>query len=214
MFITKTTTTGKRHITLLLFCVFFFINLNAQINKYYSALIIQHDGTQIECFAKYPSMLNSKIIKFKTDQNSKTFTMKSAEIKTVRYFLKDNKTIEKEFLGHISSFDMNKNFAPVWMDVLAQGQVTLYSTKEISKSSKGLHTFITYHYYCKRENEKFATKIAYVSSRNNFLVHKIMANEYFADTPDILEKIENKVDGYSAKEIMAIIEEYNRIIEN
>jgi len=198
---------------LIFLLVFFCTSVGAQINTFRSAVIVRHNSTQIECLAKYPAISNSKVIKYKIDNNSKTQKMKSSDIKTVRYFHKGDKIVEKEFLPYISTFDMTKNkqnhFDPLWMDVLVRGRMTLYVTEEIFKSSRGQRQSTTYHYYCKRENEEFASKIAYVSYRNSFLVNRIEADEYFSDASDISEKIENRAEGYSAKDIIAIVEEYN-----
>jgi len=198
--------------------IFFCASVDAQINTFSPALIVQHDSIQIVCLANYPAMSNSKIIKYKVDNNSKTQTVKSAEIKMIWYFRKDDKTLEKEYLPYISSFNTGKNrqkqFDPLWMDVLVRGLITLYLTEEISKGSRGQRKIVTHHYYCKRENEKFATKIAYVSDRNGFLVHRMEAGDYFSDAPDISEKIENKEDVYSAKDIIAIVEKYNAAMQS
>jgi len=213
MSIKRTVMTGKKQITLICLLIFFCGNVGAQVNTFRPAVIVQHNSTQIECLAKYPAMSNSKVIIYKIDNNSKTQKMKSDDIKMVRYFHKGDKTVEKEFLPYISFFDMSKgrqnHFDPLWMDVLVRGRTTLYVTEEIIKSSRGQRQSTTYHYYCKRENEEFASKIAYVSYRNSFLVNRIEVGEYFADASEISEKIENKIEGYSAKDIISIVEEYN-----
>ena len=50
------------------------------------------------CQARYPSANNAKEINYKTAEKGATLKMKSAEIKTIRYFLKDDNVVEKEFL--------------------------------------------------------------------------------------------------------------------
>jgi hypothetical protein len=69
-------------------------NTAAQINVFRPAVIVKHNGVQIECQAKYPATGKAKDISYKI-ADGKTLKMKSDEIKTIRYFLKDEKVVEK-----------------------------------------------------------------------------------------------------------------------
>jgi hypothetical protein len=150
-------------------------------------------------------------IKYKIDQNSKVQKMKSKDIKSVCYYLKGNKTFEIEYLRYTSIFEMNNNiqdvFAAEWIEVLEHGDMSLYSIQEASRS--GQRKSYIYHYLVKRENEDFATEIAYVRYKNDFLIYRMEASDYFSDAPDIERKIENREEGYSAKDIVNIVKEYN-----
>jgi len=188
-------------------------SINAQINTFRPSVIIKNNGSQIECIAKYPASSYSDFINYKINENGKILKMKSDEIKTIRYILKDDKSIEKELLPYINLLDKNKDkpdcFAPMWMEVLVRGSVTLYATEEISKASRGQTTSKTFHFYCKREHEEHASRIAYISQRGNFNVYKMEADKYFADSPDISQKIKDEIEGYLAKDIVNIVKEYN-----
>jgi len=197
---------------LILACLMFLCgSINAQINKYkyYPTVIVLHNGTQVEGFAKFPSSPHSKTIKFKTDKAYKKQKMKSEEIKTIRFFLKGDKTLEFEYLSYISSHSMEKGTQklsdPIWMEVLIRGSMTLYS-EEVTRKSPHKRTIVYHYYYAKRENENVATEIA--DTHFGYEFHKY-AYTYFTDNPSISEKIKNKEKGYSAENIRAIIEEYN-----
>jgi len=188
-------------------------SINAQINTFRPSVIIKKDGTQIECLAKYPATSFSDIINYKIGENGNLQKMKSNEIKTVRYFLKDDKTVEKELLPYINLFDKNKDkqnyFTPMWMEVVVRGKVTLYASEETSKTSRGQTTSKTFHFYCKRDNEEYASRIAYISQRGSFSVYKMEAENYFADSPEITQKIKDETEGFLAKDIINIVKEYN-----
>jgi hypothetical protein len=185
----------------------------AQINIYRPAVIVKQNGEKIECQARYPITINAKEISYKSDKDGKTYKIKSADIQRIRYFLKDDKIIEKVYIQSISALEIEKgrqNYSePVWMDVLVQGKMTLYLKVVNQIYSKG-RSFMYYSYYCKRENEAVASEIAFTNFRDgsqNFHPH---APAYFADHPTIPGKIKNNEKGYAAKNIEAIVMEYNR----
>ena len=193
------------------FFIFFCESVHAQ--TFLKAVIYPHDGTQIDCLAKLP-ITAENTIKFKMDENSKTQKMKSKDIKTICYFLKGNKTIEIEYIRYISFFEMDNNrrqnvFAPEWIEVLVRGHMMLYIIQEVSRTGQRKSTI--YHYFVKRENEEFATEIAYIKYKNDFLIYRMEADDYFSNAPDIEKKIENKEDGYTAKDIVNIVKEYNAL---
>ena len=193
---------------LILFFVFFCINVQAQ--KYIKAVIFQQDGAQINCMARLPAMFE-KNIRFKTDDNRKIQKMKGEEIKSVCYYLRGNNTLEIEYIRYISHFEMSSNMqyasATEWIEVLVRGDMMLYFTQEASRS--GQRKAFTYHYYVKKENENYATEIAYLRYRNGFLIYRMEAGDYFSDAPEIEKKIENREEGYTAKDIVNIVKEYN-----
>jgi len=191
----------------LIFCV------NVQAQKYLKAVITQHDGTHINCLAKLPDMSETGI-RYKMDDHSKTQKIKSKDVKSVCYYLRGDKTFEIEFIRYISFFEMSyyrqqQVSAAEWIEVLERGDMTLYFTQETSRTGQR-KTFI-YHYFVKRENEDYATEIAYVRSKNGFLIYRMEAGDYFSDTPGLEKKIENRDEGYTAKDILNIVKEYNTL---
>ena len=195
--------------------IFFFFLFcgSVQAQTFYNAIIIQQDGSKIECFARLPSaMVDTKNISFKMSEFAKAQKMKSADIKTITYFDRDKKIIEIEYNRYTSYLEISNNrknmFASEWMEVLVRGNMMLYVIQETTGSSEKRKTFF-YHYYVKRENEAYATEIAYVRFRNDFLIYRMEVGNYFSDAPDIEQKIENREEGYSAKDIIDIVTEYN-----
>ena len=192
------------------FFLFFCVNIQAQ--KYNKAVILHHDGTQLECLARLPSMYD-KTVKFKMDEKGKVQKMKGEDIKSVSYFLRGNNTLELEYLRYTTFFEMNNNrqnlFTSEWIEVLVRGDMTLYYIQDASRS--GQRKSFSYHYLVKKEHEKYATEIAYLRYRNGFLIYRMEAEDFFADVPDIEKKIDNREDGYTAKDIVNIVQEYNTL---
>jgi len=190
--------------------VFIFFCVSVQAQTFLNAVIYQHDDTQIDCLARLPVM-SEKTIRFKMDNNSKTQKMNSKDIKTIRYFLRGGKILEIEYLRYMSFLEMSNNmqdiFAAEWIEVLERGPMMLYFTQEASRS--GQRKSVIYHYYVKRENEEFATEIAYVRYKNGFLIYRMEAGDYFANAPEIEKKIKSREEGYTAKDIVNIVKEYN-----
>ena len=197
---------------LIFFLIFFCGNVQAQ--AFLNAVIFLHDSTQIACLARLPVM-SEKYIKFKIDNNSKTQKIKSKDIKTVCYFLRGKKIVEIEYIRSESFFEMDNTrqnvFSPEWIEVVVRGPMMLYVIEETSRS--GQRKSSIYHYFVKRENEEFATEIAYIRHKNGFLIYKMETGDYFANTPDIEKKIENGEEGYTAKDIINIVKEYNTLQE-
>jgi len=198
----------------IIFFLFLFCG-SVHAQTFYNAIIIKHDGTQIECLARLPSaMFDTKNISFKMNDNSKTQKMKSNDIKTITYFDRSKKIIEIEYNRYTSYLEISNNrknmFASEWMEVLVRGKMMLYVIQETSGSSEKRKSFF-YHYYVKRENEDFATEIAYVRYKNDFLIYRMEIGNYFSNAPDIERKIENREEGYTAKDIIDIVTEYNTL---
>ena len=200
-------------IRFIFFLVFFCGSIQAQ--TFYNAVIIKHDGTQLECLARLPSaMIDTKNISFKLNDASRTQKMKSKDIKTIIYFDRGKKIIELEYIRYTSYLEISNNrknmFSTEWMEVLLRGPMMLYIIKETSGFSEKNKSYF-YHYYVKRENEDFATEIAYIRYKNDFLIYRMEIGNYFSDAPEIERRIENKEEGYLAKDIIEIVAEYNNL---
>jgi hypothetical protein len=160
--------------------------------------------------ARLPDM-SEKTIRFKIDNNSKTQKMKSKDVKSICYYLSGDKTLDIEYLRYTSFFEVrdfgHEIFAAEWIEVLVRGDMMLYTIHETSRS--GQRKSSIYHYLVKRENEEYATEIAYVKYINDFLIYRMETEKYFADAPDIERKIEYREEGYTAKDIVNIVKEYN-----
>ena len=197
--------------------VFFFIVfcVNVQAQKFLKAVIFQHDGTQINCLARLPSMYE-KTVRFKVDNNSKVQKVKGEDVKSVRYYLRGNNTLELEYLRYTSFFEISNNmqndFTTEWVEVLVRGDMMLYFIQEASRS--GQRKSYIYRYFVKRKNDDYATEIAYIRYKNGFLIYRMEADDFFADAPEIEKKIKNGEEGYSAKDIVSIVQEYNAFKKN
>jgi len=191
--------------------IFICENTLSQINVFRSAVIVRHDGTQIECQARYPGTNNAKEINYRTAENGSTQKMKSAEIKTIRYFLNDGKVVEKEYIPYLNSAEIERDrqneAEPAWMDVLVRGKMTLYLRTVNQIYSRGRS--MTYYYYCRKENDKLASEISYTNYSDGSQIFRTYAYQFFSDHPTISEKIKNNERGYTARFIEDIVKEFN-----
>jgi hypothetical protein len=191
-------------------------NAVAQFNVFRSAVIGKHDGTHIACQAKYPNTNNAKEINYRIGNNGRTQKMKSADIQTIRYFLKDDRVIEKVFIPYLNAVEIErggqKYSEPAWMDVLVRGKMTLYLRTVKQIYSRG-RSFTYYYFYCQRENESVATEVACTNFRDGSQFFHNYVHRYFSDHPSIPENIKNNVKGYAANHIEAIVREYNNLLK-
>jgi hypothetical protein len=197
----------KKLLSLTCLLMFFCGSMDAQ--RYNPAIITLKDGTSMECLSMYPAN-KDKTVKFKATHNSKTQKMKSAEIKRIRFFLKNDVVSDMDHLQvmYYPAIGKPNLGKPEWLEVHMHGYVTAYMMK--MRVRRGKVEYIDYHFYCKREDEDVATNVAIVSARlfakDPFLK---VAPDYFADSPGIAERIKNKEKGYASKDIEEILREYN-----
>jgi hypothetical protein len=175
----------------------------AKKKQFYPAIIVQTDGEIMECLAQTPDNFGARVIAVKANRNSKTAKMKSDEIKTVRYFLEDDKIIELDHarvieLRHLYK-DRPKYSKPKWLNVRERGYMTLYINTITGNSANSG----TYH-YCRKEDEDVVS--IWPVTAKGFAEN---ASRYFADSPSISEKIKNREKGYHMSDISAIVKEYN-----
>ena len=171
---------------IIIFLLFLCGTMNAQF--VHSAVIVKHDSTQMECFARFPAKKSSKTIKFKTGEDEKFQKMKSNEIMTIRYFLNEEEYVEKEYIPYLRAHDVikgrEKYADPVWMDVIERGKITLFLNAVKDKSSRWRKYHYNY-YYCRKENE---VAIEMAITGDIHILHGY-AVDYFAESPYVSEKI-------------------------
>jgi len=182
-------------------------SMEAQSKKFQPALILKQDGTLMECFAQYPKSWSAKEISIRATQSAKTQSMKSDEIKTIRYVLENDRMVEYDRYQTITLANLNKGSqkltVPTFLNVKTRGPVTLYHNVRQSSRMGTEHFF-----HCKRENEDFASLLS-VGKGLYGNVFKKVGGDYFADSPSISEKIRNGEKGYQAHDIEEIVMEYN-----
>jgi len=212
----------KKTMMLIVLSIAIYGNIEAKGN-FIPAILFLQDGTQIECFAA--EMVNWRVaeITYKESKNSKEEKkIKSVDIKKIAYVNEDGDTSEWEYLPTISPVALSKGQQiidkPMWLNVKMRGFTTLYlnTTSEYKKQKIGKDGYIytkgyNYLFFCLRENEEAAANVLYVMDGKvpvNYSFAKSGSN-YFADSPEIAEKIRKKEKGYREGNIVEIVREYN-----
>lgn len=173
-------------------------NINAQGRKFHPATITKIDGTKMECVAREPATFHTKFIIYRAGAaDKKKRKILSDSIRTIIYHYKNDRYAELDHYPVKYIYDIFKNkdkTRPYFMNVVSRGPVTLYRAAAA--------------YFCIRAGEKFASNLSmgvgiYGSS------FKKVTGDYFADNPELAEKIRNGEDGYKPQNIEKIVEEYN-----
>jgi hypothetical protein len=150
-------------------------------------------------------------IRFKSSDNSEPEKIAAETIRTVTYLKGDKKTIEVEYdrikvyLGwaqkRISDYG--------WFQVVERGIATLYVKSSTMRGSiYGTGTAGFQDYFIIRAGEPAAKMIANISGANNNQTFHAKAPLYFADYPELAEKIKSKE--YKWKDLIPVVKEYNK----
>lgn len=183
-------------------------------DKYDNGKLIFTDGKTRIGFVE--TFMGDDFIRFKSSKDSEPEKIPSEKIKTIVYLEDDNKTTEieydriKVYLGwqqtRISNFG--------WYQVVVRGVATLYvkgtvlqGTISNPNSKAGFQD-----YFIIRDGESAAKMIANIAGANNNQTFRAKAPLYFADYPELAEKIKSKE--YTWKDLLTSVKEYNTWAES
>jgi hypothetical protein len=169
---------------------------------YTKGKIIYNDGKSRTGFVEDP--WRNKIA-FKTLETDEPETINPDDLKTIVYFLDNGKTVELDRVKHYGPFGKLSDYE--WWNVAERGKVTIYILGVTMGANTTQRASFT-DYYAIREGEPGAKMICSVSGGNPNTVFKNRGPEYFADYPELAEKIKTKV--YTYKNIMEVVHEYNQ----
>ena len=190
-----------KKITILIVAVLISATVHAR-NKDIPATIYFHDGTQVEGFIR-PVKIEDKKISFKAEKRSKVQKFDSKSIARIRSFSQeDDSYAEIVYLPHypmrVAIRPNAKLKKPTWLNVLIDGPVSLY--------------FANSFYLVKREDELGPTAITFIHPNTIHIGATPIERtgpKYFADYPELAEKIRNREFRNSREDIRAIVHEYN-----
>ncbi len=168
--------------------------------KYYPGSLTFNNGKSREGFIE--SNLGDVIL-FKGWMEAPPEEIPAASIKTV--WLKTNAG-HKMNEYHYLLVDKSKDGSSyMWLKQLEKGVVTLFVYETILPQDDGSDKAEALYYYCLREGKQLARLIA---TRNNVLFFISKASEFFADSPDLVEKIVSKQ--YTWENVQQLVSNYNR----
>jgi hypothetical protein len=152
-----------------------------------------------------------KDVRFKSSDGGEPETIPSEKIRTVAFLKEDGKSSVIEF-DYIKVYlgwgqtRISKDYG--WFEVLQRGIATLYLKRTEMRGSIYNNTSAGFlDYYIIRDGEPAAKVIANVSSFNNNQTFRAKAPLYFADYPELAEKIKSKE--YTWKELGTVVRKYN-----
>lgn len=197
-----------------IFVVIAFLSLLVPASaKYVPATIIYNDGNQKEGFAKQLKGYSDEFIFFKESENSEVEKISSSVLKTI--IIQSDKDGYKEYDWLCPKRMTNKKkiklAEPKWIPVLKRGIVTLYGyTSEgfVIETSLTVSVWTSDNfYYAYREGEDGAMWIHWeMGGTANNAMFQFVAQDYFADYPELAEKIKN--EEYTYKDMLTVFKVY------
>lgn len=178
-------------------------------DKYYSASLFLNDGSIKRGLATYVNTGNGEYILFKSDEKSDSEKIKSINIKKLVYN-SGEESYEYEYLKVYKGWKQINIEGPIWLEVVDKGFATLYLA--ITYIESGVlpqnRTSVAFRdYYIMRKGEPAAKLYATISTANNNQTFRAKAPLYFADYPELAEKIKNKE--YTWKDLEEVVKIYN-----
>jgi hypothetical protein len=177
-------------------------------DDYYDATVVFADGKSKKGLVE--STLTTDYIVFKASKDSKEEKIESSTVSKVIFDIKGEKR-EFQLLKVYLGWGQKRISDPMWLKVVESGIATLFVNSTTMTSQNGLNSAGFLDYYIIRAGEPAAKMIANVSTMNNNQTFRAKAPLYFADYPELAEKITSKV--YTWKEITIAVQEYNRWAE-
>ncbi|MBS1603746.1 MAG: hypothetical protein JST42_13840 [Bacteroidetes bacterium] len=151
-----------------------------------------------------------KDVRFKSSDENAPEKIPSEKIKTVAFLKEDGKTsaVEYDYIKVYLGWGQKRISDYAWFEVLQRGTATLYLRRtEMRGSIYNTTTAGFLDYYVMRDGEPAAKMISNVSSFNNNQTFHAKAPLYFADYPELAEKIKSKE--YTWKELGTVVRLYN-----
>jgi hypothetical protein len=190
---------------ILLTLVVTFFSMAAYADDYYDATVVFLDGKSKKGLVE--STLSTDFIRFKSNKNAQEEKIESSKVGKVIFTIK-NETREFHILKVYLGWGQKRISDPMWLKVVEKGIATLYVNRTTMSSQDGMNTAGFLDYYVIRDGEPAAKMIANVSTLNNNQTFRAKAPLYFADYPELAEKIKSKE--YTWEHLTTVVQEYNK----
>jgi len=195
----------------LLFLFVFSIVANAGTKYGYCKLIFA-DGTSR--IGLVETSFN-KDVRFKSSDDSDPEKIPSEKLKTIAFLKEDGKTtvIEYDYIKVYLGWGQKRISDSYWFEVVQRGIATLYVKRsEMRGSIYNANSTVGFlDYYIIRDGEPAAKWISNAAGINSNQLFHAKAPLYFADYPELAEKIRSKE--YTWKVLGTVVKEYNKWAE-
>ena len=151
-----------------------------------------------------------KEVDFKLADGSEPETIPSEKLRTITFLKEDGKTpsIEFDYIRVYLGWGQKRISDYYWFEVVQRGIATLYVHRtEMRGSIYNTTTAGFLDYYIIRDGEPAAKMISDVAGINSNQTFRAKAHLYFADYPELAEKIKSKE--YTWKELGTVVRMYN-----
>jgi len=190
------------------YIVTFFIlfnSLTSFADDYYKGTVVYLDG---KARTGLIDGYLSDVISFKTSEKAQGEKIQSSGLISVSLQVKDELR-EFWYVKTYSGWGQKKISDPMWLRVIEKGTATLMVNNTTMRGSISNTTTAGFSdYYCIRKGEPAAKWISAVSGANNNQMFRAKAPLYFADYPELAEKIKSKE--YKWKDLEIVVKEYNK----
>lgn len=183
-----------------------FSSLSAYGAKYQEATVSFVDGKSKTGLVESP--FGGEYIYFKQSENAAVEKLDAATIHGILFTI-DGKQYEYHQLKVYKGWGQKRMSSyPMWLEVVEKGIATLYVVSSRLQGSIYSTTSAGFEeYYCYRKGEEAAKMVSQVSTMNNNQLFRAKAPLYFADYPELAEKIKSKE--YNWKDLTTVVKEYN-----
>jgi hypothetical protein len=190
---------------LFLFCTVLLFSFTTFADRFYDATVVFTDGKSKKGLVE--STLSTSHIIFKGSKDAKEEKIEASTVSKVIFKI-DNEEREFHILKVYLGWGQKKISDPMWLKVVEKGIATLYVNEVVMTSMDRMNTAGFLDYYVIRAGEPAAKMIANVSTMNNNQTFRAKAPLYFADYPELADKIKSKE--YTWKDLTLVVQEYNK----
>jgi hypothetical protein len=196
-----------------LLLLMFFSSKSFAADQYLKASVYLKDGSVKQGMASNVLAETGEFLLFKVSEKAKEEKIESSLVKRIVYTIDDEK-YELAYIKVYAGWKQVEIKGPIWLQLVKKGYATLYVTTTVFQptalnTTTGSATF--HDYYIIREGEPAAKLYATISTLNNNQTFKAKAPLFFADYPELAEKIKNKT--YTWKNLEEVVDIYNQWAE-
>jgi hypothetical protein len=178
--------------------------------KYYDATIYLVDGKLKTGFVDSP--FGGGNIYFKQTIDAEVEEVDETLVKSIVFTIDGERREYHQHKVYLGWGQKRISERPMWLKVVEKGVATLYIHAIRQQGSiYSTNTAGFEDYYCFREGEEAAKLICQIPTLNNNQTFRAKAPLYFADYPELAEKIKSKE--YNWKDLTTVVQEYNKWAE-
>jgi hypothetical protein len=155
-----------------------------------------------------------KEVRFKSSEASEPEKIPSEKLKTIAFLKEDGKTstFEYDYIKVYLGWGQKRISDYGWFEAVQRGVATLYLKRSSMRGSIYNTNSVEFlDYYIIRDGEPAAKLISNVAGINSNQTFRAKAPLYFADYPELAEKIKSKE--YTWRVLGTVVKEYNKWAE-